>query len=234
MDRGKRDSSEDVDDAIRASFKRAYEAKFRPLPKEVRETRPEIVEQPVEDDVDDGEEWEGFSEDDQVEVVLHDAPRQYEAVDRRDTKEAKPSSTMASVETDDEERANLRNDLELQRLLKEAHLLDPLTFGNGAVGDRPGKIRLKAVDLRLQELGARSEQEKMPMQHRKGIIAKKDQREIKRRKEAKENGVILERLQKTKTKQRKRERGIGVPSVGKFRGGTLKLSSNDIRSIHRH
>ena len=72
----------------------------------------------------------------------------------------------------------------------------------------------------------------MPMSHRKGIIAKQTKREEKRRKEAKENGVILEKAKIVKKGiDGRRDRGVGAPGVGKFSGGTLKLSKKDIFDI---
>lgn len=92
------------------------------------------------------------------------------------------------------------------------------------------------MDLRLQAVGAKTsilKQEKMPMSHRKGIKAKQSKHEEKRRKEARENGIILEKAKiSAKTSwERKRERGVGGPGVGKFMGGTLKLSKKDIFDI---
>jgi hypothetical protein len=135
-----------------------------------------------------------------------------------------------SIEDDDaSEAANLKKDLALQRLLAESHLLDsaksPTLSGNN---------RHKATDLRLQALGSKIsilKQEKMPMSHRKGIIAKKGEKEDKRRREARENGIILEKAQMKKSSEGKRDRGVGAPGVGKFYGGTLTLSKKDISEI---
>lgn len=92
-----------------------------------------------------------------------------------------------------------------------------------------------ALDMRLQFLGAKQSvwaQKNMPLAHRVGITKKADQRQTKRRAEAKENGVILEKASNKKTDSRKRrERGVDVPGVGKFAGGTLKLSRRDVASI---
>ena len=74
-------------------------------------------------------------------------------------------------------------------------------------------------------------QEKMPVAHRKGILAKAANRETIRRKEAQENGIILEKAGKPRAGGGRRERGVDVPAVGKFRGGTLKLSKEDIINI---
>ena len=92
------------------------------------------------------------------------------------------------------------------------------------------------MDLRLQAVGAKTsilKQEKMPMSHRKGIKAKQSKHEERRRKEARENGIILEKAKiSAKTSwQQKRERGVGGPGVGKFTGGTLQLSKKDILDI---
>ena len=71
----------------------------------------------------------------------------------------------------------------------------------------------------------------MPLSHRKGILTKAATREDKRRKNAVENGIILEKFKLAPKVEKRRERSIGGPAVGKFRGGTLKLSSKDVRSI---
>jgi hypothetical protein len=70
------------------------------------------------------------------------------------------------------------------------------------------------------------------MAHRKGMIAKQSEREAKRRREAKESGIILEKAKiEKKSSGGKRDRGVGAPAVGKFLGGTLKLSKKDIFDI---
>lgn len=127
--------------------------------------------------------------------------------------------------------ANLQNDLALQRLLKESHLLD-----RSNLSAPPSLNRDKVTDLRVQSLGAKTSlfaQQKMPLAHRRGIKAKAAMREEVRRKEAQENGVILEKANKGKQSEtRRRDRGIGTPGVGKFAGGTLKLSRKDIHEIN--
>ena len=128
---------------------------------------------------------------------------------------------------------NLKHDLALQRLLKESHLLDSSSFSRKASAPE-GKCRIKALDLRIRGLGAResiSNQEKMPLSHRRGISTKAATREEKRRKDAAENGVILEKAKSALKPGKRRERSVGGPTVGKFKGGLLKLSSKDLRSI---
>lgn len=125
---------------------------------------------------------------------------------------------------------NLKNDLALQRLLKESHLLEDASNLNPT-----GKNRHKAIDLRIQSLGGTKsiyEQKKMPKSHREGIQAKAAKREERRRREARENGIILEKPTKTgKKAPRKRDRGIGGPSIGKFTGATLRLSERDVADL---
>lgn len=75
------------------------------------------------------------------------------------------------------------------------------------------------------------------MAQRKGIASKRTQKETVRRKEAAENGIILERFSGAgggsggSKAPVKRQRGIGGPSVGKFQRGMLKLSSRDVKDI---
>lgn len=95
--------------------------------------------------------------------------------------------------------------------------------------------------MRLQALGAKESlflQKKMPVAHRVGIVKKADMKEARRRHEAKENGVILEKVSMSskskkgaKDKGGRRERGVDAPVVGRFSGGTLKLSRKDVASI---
>ncbi|KAK4501539.1 hypothetical protein PRZ48_007348 [Zasmidium cellare] len=246
------ESEDDDDETARALFQRAFEKKFQPL--EVTKSTSRDEEDESEDgDEDDGLEsdWSGLSEDeDAVEVVelsqpnvgaedgfdsgkkafMSSRPPTIDEIFSKATR--KPTKGSTSEETGTE-AANLKNDLALQRLLKESHLLDPSSFSKTA-SNPEGKGRLKALDMRLQDLGAKSsalQQEKMPVSHRKGITTKSANREATRRKEAMENGIILERQKFAAKSQKKRDRGIGGPGVGKFQGGTLRLSSRDLKSI---
>ncbi|KAI6822384.1 hypothetical protein KC367_g4923 [Hortaea werneckii] len=262
--RKRRDDVEDSkhsssdDDDIRARFQKAFEAKFKPLEVNEKPQKDAALEQQVaqedeQDDSDDLEDsdWSGLSEEENgVEVVSHaeakptdDIARQRGAKSFMSSKppssNEKPSKMAKQPKDNPEEEAsesaNLKHDLALQRLLKESHLLDPSSF-DGTNTAPEGKSRLKALDMRLQDLGAKKgtlEQEKMPLSHRKGIKAKAANREVARRKDAAENGIILEKAKATKGPERRRERGVGAPSVGKFKGGTLQLSSRDVKSMER-
>ncbi|KAM0436833.1 hypothetical protein ACHAPT_002546 [Fusarium lateritium] len=155
---------------------------------------------------------------------------------------AEPSTTPASSSSTtlpEDAPSLLAQDLELRRLLAESHLLAPAINGAGnAVAPKAfaaGRTRNKATDLRIQALGSKisiHKQEKMPMNMRKGIVAAAGAREAKRRREAKENGVILEReTGKKGRRERKRDLGVDHPGVGRLKGAELRLSDRDIRSI---
>ena len=140
---------------------------------------------------------------------------------------------MADADEDKTESSNLKHDIALQRLLKESHLLDP-SNSSGASMVPEGKSRLQALDMRLKDLGAKQsilEQVNMPIAHRKGIQAKATSRATNRRKDAAENGVILERFKAAPKVEERRERGNDGPAVGKFKNGTLKLSARDVKAI---
>lgn len=136
--------------------------------------------------------------------------------------------TQSQTKDDDVEVTNLKNDLDLQRLLQESSLLKKAKEGSKT-------DRHRTTDLRLQSLGLKSSlysQEKMPMAHRLGMKAKAASREDLRRKDARENGVILEKASKRASTDRpKRERGVDAPGVGRFRSGTLKLSRRDVADL---
>lgn len=128
-----------------------------------------------------------------------------------------------------------RNDLALQRLLRESKLLSsaPSTSTDSSL-ELFGKSRHKAMDAHLQSLGAKRSihaQKSMPRSQRMGIVKKVVEKEATRRSDAREAGIVLEKVRKGPTDARRRERGVGAPGVGKFRGGTLTLSAKDVRQI---
>lgn len=133
----------------------------------------------------------------------------------------------------------MKHDLDLQRLLRESHLLGQQSHASSSM--TPGTGRQLALDMRLQALGAKESiytQRTMPRAQRVGISKKAESREATRRREAKENGIVLERAAGSTNNSKKkamgmerRVRGVDVPGVGRFSGGTLKLSRMDIANI---
>ena len=73
------------------------------------------------------------------------------------------------------------------------------------------------------------------MNMRKGITRHREEREAKRRREAKENGIILERPEVKKKKGGggggKRDGGVDRPGIGRMRGAELRISEADVRKI---
>ncbi|KAJ5728235.1 hypothetical protein N7493_004565 [Penicillium malachiteum] len=239
-------------------FRKYFEAQFQPLDLPSKSADDSDSNDDADEDDEDfekdddsnpeNEDWDGVSDEDedmpQVEVVEHkDAQLTGDEIMDKKARKAFMSGKLPSLdapnkkpeqpptkEEQQDDAVNLKHDLALQRLLRESHLLE-----DASDLDPTGKNRLKALDLRMQSLGAKTSlysQQKMPSSHRKGIKAKAASKESKRRLEAKENGIILERPSKvTKSSSGKRDRGIGGSSIGKFSGGTLNLSKQDLHSM---
>ncbi|KAK4069914.1 uncharacterized protein Triagg1_6709 [Trichoderma aggressivum f. europaeum] len=159
------------------------------------------------------------------------------------------SSSKPSAALPEDAPSLLAQDLELRRLIAESHLLQtnkPLSLAaalstTSSPNAQPkafssGRVRQKALDMRIQALGSKTsilKQEKMPMHMRKGINAAAVEREAKRRREAKETGVILER-ETGKKKRRERKSGGGGgfgPAVGRLKGAELRISERDVKKI---
>jgi hypothetical protein len=63
------------------------------------------------------------------------------------------------------------------------------------------------------------------------MASKAAERELNRRREAKENGIVLERKAAKAPRKRSHNIAIDRPGIGKFRGGMLKLGKRDARSL---
>ena len=217
-------SDSDDNERMKAIFQKHFEAQFKPLPeKKVKKAEVELEEE--EDEGDDAEEddWEGLSsgeEDAPVQVIEYsdartDGDKNAASLSKRElkaflsSKVPKASSVPAIVikkpdkpgdeEDDSTEKLNLKNDLALQRLLNESHLLDSSTPQSDL--EVSGKNRLRALDLRMQSLGVKTstfDGGKMPMNMRKGVTVHRQGLENKRRRDARENGIILEKEKRVK------------------------------------
>lgn len=154
----------------------------------------------------------------------------------------------------EDSRSLLANDLELQRLISESHILSATNPFNAATSGATapskafseGRTRALTTDLRVQKLGSTGsifkQQKKMPMAVRKGIQGAKAAREEKRRREAKENGIILEREtpgegglgtggKKARKKGGRSDLPVDMPGMGRMKGGELRLSKRDVRAV---
>ncbi|KAL8687517.1 MAG: hypothetical protein Q9218_006334 [Villophora microphyllina] len=242
--------AQDEDGQLQRLLRQYFESKFEPLAssKPVIARRPSHGEESQSPTIDT--DWPGFSEDEEksstIVVDYQNVEKSKVDISREELKhfmtarppvqvDGQPNTTrQKDIEPADPEEAatdaaNLKKDLALQRLLKESHLLEPASSTAPS-----GQNRHKALDLRQQVLGSKSSvfsQQRMPLAQRKGIRAKAVERDEGRRREAKENGIILEKVAKSKANGPKRERGIEAPSVGKFSRGMLTLSKKDVASI---
>ncbi|KAI4242184.1 MAG: hypothetical protein LQ352_007286 [Teloschistes flavicans] len=239
-----------ADEQLQSLLRQHFETKFEPLVSLEPMTAPSPSYQEDFNTEDDDTDWTGFSGDgDGVSTVVvdhHGLDPNKTDISREEVKffmSARPPvqpngppasakrKTMMPIDTEEAatDAANLQKDLALQRLLKESHLLDP-----SSASAPSGQNRHKALDIRQQALGSKKtvfSQQKMPLAQRKGILAKAVERDESRRREAKENGIILEKAVKPKVREPQRQRGIGAPSVGKFSHGMLTLSKKDVASI---
>ncbi|KKA29272.1 hypothetical protein TD95_005460 [Thielaviopsis punctulata] len=256
-------------ESVQDIFRRHFEAQFAPLPEPVK--APVVIEDDEEEDGKDdgGDEWSGVSgEDDSdeeaVEMVDHSTstPRISMAMPKHERKAFmgnKPidltsasattisSTPTAADDADNEDSATLlKQDIELQRLLNESHLLAEPTARLHVVSNtnKPfsaGKLRVKTTDMRIQALhhsaGSSLVQQNIPMNIRKGRHAAQAAREEKRRRDARENGVVLERKGVDPAAKKRRRTGdyagprVDMPGVGRMSGAELRISDRDVRNI---
>ncbi|KAK6502409.1 hypothetical protein TWF506_002990 [Arthrobotrys conoides] len=149
-----------------------------------------------------------------------------------------PSSKLSKSE-EAAEALNLKNDIALRNLLAESHLLD------STLSHSTAKNRHKAIEARIVALGGQPLKQKgnIPMAIQKGMKAKQKLIAEKVKREAKENGVIMDKESKRAKERRKnkerqtrrrgegRDAGVGHSKIGKFRGGELRLSRRDVASM---
>ncbi|KAK4166671.1 hypothetical protein QBC43DRAFT_313104 [Cladorrhinum sp. PSN259] len=167
------------------------------------------------------------------------------------SRKSKKSKAGDDNDQTEDSAAFLANDLALQRLISESHILsaaggNSTHWQSSAAADSAsntrafatGRVTKKTTDLRFQALGAKDSilaQAKMPMAMRKGIVGAASAKEIKRRREAKENGIILEREIKKQPARKKKgargERPVDAPGVGRMRGAQLTISAREARAI---
>ncbi|TID12944.1 hypothetical protein CANINC_005043 [Pichia inconspicua] len=169
---------------------------------------------------------------------------------------------------------DLKDDLELQRLLSESSILKSLANerrnNNTESGaeltlktlNEPliGKARVRTLDSRIKQVASvngdpkiLNKVEKMPMKLRQAMIKKHQERTSKVEREALENGIVLSKSKKgsfrdigndrsfiakekllgkgNMTKNRLRDRGLKIQTVGRSTRNGLVLSKSDIARI---
>ncbi|KAL9060769.1 MAG: hypothetical protein Q9162_000473 [Coniocarpon cinnabarinum] len=176
-----------------------------------------------------------YNTDTQDEITQRTAKRAFMTSKPPTSTSRTPNKSLPIDPNEDAQTAHehLKNDLELSRLIQESHLLSQqpgITFQSS----KPNlHSRLKTTESRLASLGARDsvlKQRNVPAVIRNGIKNKGREREDKRRREARENGIVLEKAatERKERDERRRERSVGNPSVGKFKGGMLTVGKRDL------
>jgi hypothetical protein len=136
-----------------------------------------------------------------------------------------------------ESQEDLKNDLELNRLIKESRILaeaeNQVSHYSGAEisldAEYNPKAKLKILEMRLDEIGSkRKRSETIPMNIRKGIVAKKHERQAKYDEYAKEAGIVQARPIKSGKNSQRRVRGLQIQTVGKSTKHGHIVSSKEI------
>lgn len=149
-----------------------------------------------------------------------------------------------------EDAENLDNDLKLQRLLSESHILAHHMDNSGADltlqtldYEAPiGNARRRILDHRIRTAlalnsstnGLPKKLEKMPMNMRKGMIKARDRRVAEYEREAKDAGIVLSKVKKGETRVLDQGRGVtlasdriglGKKQVNRMRDRGLRINS---------
>ncbi|OWB54553.1 hypothetical protein B5S28_g403 [[Candida] boidinii] len=145
------------------------------------------------------------------------------------------------------DQEDIKNDLALDRLISESHILATHQQYSGAEltlqtldHENPtGNARVRALDSRIQKLASVNGKgvtklEKMPMNMRKGMIKSRLQQVEKYEKEAKDAGIILAKKKKGEFRDIGNSKGAtsissrigtGIKSTTKMRDRGLKINS---------
>ncbi|KAH7916189.1 hypothetical protein BJ138DRAFT_1053460 [Hygrophoropsis aurantiaca] len=154
------------------------------------------------------------------------------------------SSSVKKDDDVDEERTNLQNDAILHRLLHTKLLsgsLHPDLNLSHAQREKAlaGRVLELSGSARLgkgEKITRETERNKAAKRVREGLLRKKEERDMAQIEEAKNLGNYhpsLKKLydsEKSETGRKKRDRGLGM-GIGRFSGGTLTLSREEINSV---
>ncbi|EJD53822.1 hypothetical protein AURDEDRAFT_110563 [Auricularia subglabra TFB-10046 SS5] len=157
--------------------------------------------------------------------------------------EATQSRTAEDAEDEEEEKSNTRNDILLHELVQNSLLSGALDAGDKKTPSQKRKaLEGRAMELagtvkrgRGQRILKTTERGHAPRRIREGMEAKEADLNAKRLEEAKNVGNYHPTIKKLfggdeRAPQRKRERGLSL-GVGKFVGGTLKLTPRDLAKV---
>ncbi|KAG7661945.1 FAF1 [[Candida] subhashii] len=145
-----------------------------------------------------------------------------------------------------EDEENLENDLKLQRLLKESHILANSLQYSGAdltlqtidYEDPTGKARKRALDSRIRELSSgvttsKKKLESMPMAMRKGMIKVRQHKIAKYEQEARDAGIVLSKVKKGEMRDLDSGRGSTSASdrlgMGNTKGNNKRMRDRGLK-----
>ncbi|KAH7922458.1 hypothetical protein BV22DRAFT_1094587 [Leucogyrophana mollusca] len=157
------------------------------------------------------------------------------------------SSSASKIDDADDERSNLQNDALLHRLLHTKLLsgsLNPELNLDHAQREKAlsGRVLELSGTAKLgkgEKVAREAERNKAAKRVREGLLRKKEEREKAQLEEAKNLGNYHPSLKrvydstKSDAARKKRDRGLGM-GVGRFSGGTLKLSREEISAVTGH
>ena len=142
-----------------------------------------------------------------------------------------------------EDDENLENDLKLQRLLQESHILAHQMEYSGAdvtlqtldYEDPTGKARKRALTQRMREISATNSSskgnprvlEKMPMNMRKGMVKARDARIAKYEREARDAGIVLSKVKKGEVRDMSFGKGVTLASDRLGQGKKVQKKKRD-------
>ncbi|KAG5519788.1 hypothetical protein PMAC_000061 [Pneumocystis sp. 'macacae'] len=143
--------------------------------------------------------------------------------------ERKKSSKF--IKKKNSENFQLKNDIVLQRLLKESHFLKKGSNSSTFSLEPIGKQRHKIIENRIKLLGGKDVfKEKIPFKIRLGMKFKAKIRSEIAKKKAKEAGIIRA-LPTSRSKKGKRSYGLNEITIGKYCKGMIILSQEDIKGV---
>ncbi|CCE83591.1 Piso0_004172 [Millerozyma farinosa CBS 7064] len=163
-------------------------------------------------------------------------------------KEALAQASQANKKEDDD---NLENDVKLQRLLEESHILAnkmdysgaDLTMQTMDLEVPTGKARLRTLDSRMRSLSSTNSStgglpkrlESMPMSMRKGMIKSHEKKVARYEEEAKNAGIVLSKVKKGEFRNINQGKGVTPASdrigLGKKNRSTTRDKGLTIQSI---
>lgn len=247
VERKKSSSSEEsVNSDVLDIFRRNFEAHFGSIDHMPVRSK-ESIEDIAEKDSDSEDSFRGFSdeescsdekssgEDSPVVVKFSDRKADDDSMSQLAKKQQKKlfisskapkfESTAATVSkpAKPESIEDLKNDLELNRLIKESHILAEAERHGHFTGadisldaEFNPKAKLKVLEMRLDEIGSKKKTESIPMHICKGIVNRKQEKQAKYEQYAKEAGIVLAWPTKTSKKAvQRRERGLQIQTVGR-------------------